>query len=184
MSELNAGTVAAVCASAGHTMGKPTQESIELVAGLGVQGDVHAGVTVQHRSRVRRDPSQPNLRQVHLVAGELFADLRGRGFDLAPGVIGENVTTAGLDLIGLPTGSRLRLGESAVVEITGLRNPCVQLEGIQPGLMKAVLDHDDAGQLVRRAGVMAVVVDGGQVRPGDRIEVVLPAQPHRPLQPV
>jgi MOSC domain-containing protein YiiM len=141
-------------------------------------------VTVKHRSRVRRDPSQPNLRQVHLVHFELFDDLRGKGFSVVPGDIGENVTTRGIDLLALPTGARLRLGDTATVEITGLRNPCVQLDGFQKGLMAATLDKDPAGNLIRLAGVMGVVLIGGEVRPGDAITVELPADPHRPLQPV
>jgi len=176
--------VAAVCASPTHTMSKPTQLSIRLVAGLGVEGDAHAGTTVKHRSRVRRDPTTPNLRQVHLVAAELHDELRAGGFPLAPGEMGENVTTRGLDLLALPERTRLRLGASAVVEITGLRNPCVQLDGLRPGLMAATLARDAAGALVRKAGVMAIVLAGGDVCAGDAIAVELPAPPHRPLAPV
>jgi MOSC domain-containing protein YiiM len=177
--------VEAVSRSSGHTFTKPTQPEIVLVAGLGVEGDAHAGVTVKHRSRVRRDPSQPNLRQVHLVHAELFDELRTAGFDLVPGLIGENVTTRGVDLLGLPTGTVLRLGDAgAAVEVTGLRNPCTQLDGCRPGLMRAVLDRDADGGLVRRAGIMGVVVAGGAVRPGDTVAVELPAGPHRRLEPV
>lgn len=176
--------VVAVCASATHTMAKPSLPAIRLVAGLGVEGDAHLGVTVKHRSRVARDPSAPNLRQVHLIHAELHDELRAAGFDVPPGRMGENVTTRGLDLLALPAGSRLHLGEAAVVEITGLRNPCVQLDGIQPGLMKAVLGRDADGALVRRSGVMGVVVTGGTLRPGDAIRVALPAPPHRALEPV
>ncbi|HEX2047552.1 MAG TPA: MOSC domain-containing protein [Acidimicrobiales bacterium] len=167
-----------------HRLAKETQPSIRLVQGVGVEDDVHAGATVKHRSRARRDPAKPNLRQVHLIHGELHDELRGRGFDVGPGQMGENVTTRGIDLLALPTGARLRLGPDAVVEVTGLRNPCKQLEGLQTGLMAAVLDRDAAGGLVRKAGVMAVVVAGGEVHPGDEIRVELPAMPHRPLQPV
>ena len=149
--------------------------SIRLLAGLGVEGDAHAGVTVKHRSRVRRDPSQPNLRQVHLVHAELFDELRDKGFGVTPGDIGENVTTRGIDLLALPTGTRLRLGDAAMVEITGLRNPCVQLDTFQKGLMAATLDKDANGNLIRKAGVMSVVLAGGEVRPGDPITVELPA---------
>ena len=177
--------VEAVSRSAGHTFSKPTEPGIVLLEGLGVEGDAHAGVTVKHRSRVRRDPTQPNLRQVHLVHAELFDELRAAGYELAPGLIGENVTTRGVDLLGLPTGTRLRLGDDgAVVEVTGLRNPCVQLDEFRPGLMRAVLGRDADGGLVRRSGVMAVVVSGGAVRPGDAIAVDLPAGPHRRLEPV
>jgi MOSC domain-containing protein YiiM len=179
-----AGTVIAVARSATHTMSKPVAASIRLLAGLGVEGDAHQGERVKHRSRVARDPTQPNLRQVHLVHRELFDELRALGFDLAPGQMGENVTTAGLDLLALPAGTRLRLGEAAVLEVTGLRNPCAQLDRIQPGLMKATLDRDAAGNLVRKAGIMAVVLAGGEVSPGDPIAVELPPQPHTPLAPV
>ncbi len=177
-------TVAAVASSGRHTMAKPVQASILLVAGLGVDGDAHEGRLVKHRSRVRRDPTQPNLRQVHLIGAELHERLRGEGYDLAPGEMGENVTTRGLDLLALPTGTCLHLGDDAVIEVTGLRNPCVQLERLRPGLMAAVLDRDADGELVRLAGVMAVVVGGGEVRPGDSIGVVPPSPPHRPLTPV
>ena len=178
------GTVTAVSLSPGHTFGKAPRESIHLLAGLGVEGDAHLGETVKHRSRVARDPAQPNLRQVHLIHGELHDELRAMGFELRAGEMGENVTTRGVDLLALPTGTRLRLGGGAVVEVTGLRNPCVQLDRFQPGLMKACLDRDEQGGLVRKAGVMAVVVAGGEVRAGDAISVELPAQPHRPLEPV
>jgi MOSC domain-containing protein YiiM len=178
-----AATVAAVSKSDVHAVSKPNQSRITLLAGLGVEDDAHLGETVQHRSRVARDPSQPNLRQVHLIHAELHDELRAAGFELAPGQMGENVTTRGVDLLGLPAGARLRLGSSALVEITGLRNPCKQLEGIQPGLMEAVLDRDGDGSLVRKAGVMAIVLEGGDVRPGDRIGVELPAV-HSPLEPV
>jgi MOSC domain-containing protein YiiM len=170
-----------VARSAGHTFSKAPAPRITLVAGLGVEGDAHAGATVKHRSRVRRDPTAPNLRQVHLVHAELFDELRPAGFDLAPGRMGENVTTRGLDLLALPTGARLRLGAAAVVEVTGLRDPCAQLDGLAPGLMKGCLARDAEGGLVRKAGVMAVVLAGGDVAPGDPIEVELPAAPHRPL---
>ena len=176
--------VAAVSRSATHTMTKPAAASIRLAAGLGVDGDAHAGETVKHRSRVARDPAQPNLRQVHLLHAELHDELRAQGFDLAPGEMGENVTTRGVDLLALPAGTRLRLGAAAVVEITGLRNPCRQLDGLRPGLMAATLARDDKGGLVRKAGVMAIVVAGGEVRPGDPIAVELPAPPHRALAPV
>lgn len=178
------GTVTSVSFSGKHTMSKALRPSIRLVAGLGVAGDAHAGVTVQHRSRVRADPAQPNLRQVHLVSCELLDELRSAGYDIGAGIIGENITTLGIDLLALPRGARLRLGGEAVVEITGLRNPCVQLDGISPGLMKAVLSRDRQGRLIRRAGVMAIVVRSGEVWPGNAIQVWLPAQPHEPLQPV
>ena len=178
------GTVTAVSCSGTHTMSKPNEGSIRLLEGLGVEGDAHLGVTVKHRSRVAKDPTVPNLRQVHLIHAELHDELRAQGFELAPGEMGENVTTRGLDLLGLPTGTRLRLGDDAVVEVTGLRNPCRQLDGLQKGLMAATLDRDADGNLVRKAGIMAIVIAGGEVRPGDPIGIDLPAPPHRRLEAV
>jgi hypothetical protein len=168
------GQVVAVCRDAAHRFGKPREDAIRLLAGLGVEGDAHLGRTVQHRSRVARDPTQPNLRQVHLIHAELHEELRAAGFTVAPGEMGENITTRGLDLLGLPQGARLHLGAAAVVEVTGLRNPCAQLDRFQPGLMAAVLGRDAAGRLLRKSGVMAVVLVGGELRPGDPIRTVLP----------
>ena len=176
--------VIAVSRSATHTMSKPTQASIRLLAGLGVEGDAHQGVTVKHRSRVARDPHQPNLRQVHLLHGELFDELRRAGFDIAPGQVGENVTTRGVDLLALPSGTRLRFGERALVEVTGLRNPCAQLDRIKKGLMAATLDRRTDGKLVRKAGIMAIVLESGEVCAGDPVYVELPPEPRRPLEPV
>ena len=181
---LPSGTVVAVSSSERHGPLKATREHIRLLAGFGVEGDAHFGETVQHRSRVARDPGQPNLRQVHLIASELHDELQARGFGVVSGQMGENVTTRGLDLLALPTGARLALGKTAVIELTGLRNPCVQLDGLQPGLMQAVLDRDDQGQLIRRAGVMGIVLASGPVTPGDSIRVELPKPPLRPLDPV
>jgi MOSC domain-containing protein YiiM len=178
------GVVVAVSRSAGHTMSKPNEKSIRLLAGLGIDGDAHSGATVKHRSRVKRDASQPNLRQVHLIHAELHDELREAGFHISPGQMGDNVTTRGVDLLGLPTGARLHLGGTAVVEVTGLRNPCGQLNGIQPGLMAATLGRDEEGNLVRKAGIMGAVIEGGEVRPGDGVRVELPPPPHRPLAPV
>jgi MOSC domain-containing protein YiiM len=175
--------VTAVSRSATHTVSKPNEASIRLVAGLGVDGDAHAGATVQHRSRVRRDPTSPNLRQVHLIHSELHDELRAAGFDVSPGQMGENVTTRGIDLLALPTGTRPHLGDAAVVELTGLRNPCVQLDGIQDGLMAATLERAEDEELIRKAGVMAVVLAGGVVRGGDAIRVELP-DTKRALEPV
>lgn len=177
-------TVSAVARNARHRFSKEAVDSIELVAGVGVLGDAHAGPTVQHRSRKRWTPDAPNLRQVHLIAAELLEELGRRGYDVAPGRIGENVTTCGIDLLELPCGARLELGADAVVEVTGLRNPCVQLDRYQDGLMAAVLGRDENGELIRRAGVMGIVVTGGVVRPGDTIRVVAPAGAHDRLQPV
>jgi hypothetical protein len=176
--------VAAVHRAAAHAFSKTEEQQIRLLAGLGVEGDAHSGRTVQHLARVRRDPDQPNLRQVHLMHGELHDELRAQGFDVLPGDMGENVTTRGVDLLGLPTGARLTLGDAAVVEVTGLRNPCVQLDRFRSGLMAAVLDRDEGGRLIRKAGVMAVVVKSGDVRPGDAISVQLPPPPHAPLEAV
>jgi MOSC domain-containing protein YiiM len=176
--------VEAVHRRAVHALGKREQRSIRLLRGLGVEGDAHVGETVQHRSRVARDPTQPNLRQVHLIQGELHDELRGRGFAVAPGELGENVTTRGVDLLALPTGTLLGLGGTAVVELTGLRNPCRQIEAWQPGLLAAVLDRERDGSLVRKAGVMAVVVADGELRAGDTVTVELPAGRHRRLEPV
>jgi MOSC domain-containing protein YiiM len=176
--------VTAVSTGTSHGISKRNEDVIRLVAGHGVEGDVHAGATVKHRSRVRRDATQPNLRQVHLIHAELHQELAGQGFQVSPGEMGENVTTSGVELLGLPTGTRLRLGGEAVVEVTGLRDPCSQLDGLAPGLMKAVLDRDADGELVRKSGVMGIVLEGGDVRAGDPIDVELPAEPHVPLAPV
>lgn len=177
------GQVVGVHARAEHNITKLAREAITLVEGLGVDGDVHSGPTVKHRSRLGGEP-KPNLRQVHLIHAELHDELGSQGFEVGPGQMGENVTTRGIDLLGLPLGSRLRLGAEAVVEITGLRNPCKQLEGVAPGLMEATLERTPDGGLVRKAGVMSVVVRGGEVRPGDEIHVELPDRPHSPLEPV
>jgi MOSC domain-containing protein YiiM len=181
---MSAAIVTAVSRDDQHAFSKPVCEAIRLVAGLGVEGDVHAGRSVQHLSRIARDPSAPNLRQVHLIHAELHDELSLRGFRISPGEMGENVTTRVIDLLALPAGTRLTLGADAVVEVTGLRNPCVQLDGFQHGLMKAVLDKDADGRLVRKAGVMAIVLIGGQVTAGDRISAAYPPEPHTPLQPV
>jgi MOSC domain len=178
------GVVIAVSLDAGHAFSKLEQTSITLLAGLGVAGDAHAGPTVQHRSRVARDPSAPNLRQVHLIHAELHDELNGLGYHVPPGGMGENIATRGLDLLELAEGTRLAIGPQAVLEVTGLRNPCTQLDGFRPGLMRAVLDRDDDGTLIRKAGIMAVVLAGGVVRPGDPIVTSTPAGPLRPLRPV
>ena len=180
----NAAIVHAVCSAGGHGFSKAVQSGIRLLAGLGVEGDAHLGATVQHRSRVKKDPSAPNLRQVHLIHSELFDELRAAGFAVEPGELGENITTRGIDLLGLPAGTRLQVGGSAIVELTGLRNPCHQIDDFQPGLMSAVLGRDAAGGLVRKSGVMSIVIAGGAIEPGDSIAVELPALPHRALAPV
>jgi len=176
--------VSAVSRSKCHTFSKPNELTIRLVAGLGVEGDAHLGEKVQHLYAARKNPDAPNLRQVHLMHEELFDELRADGFNVQPGAIGENVTTRGLDLLALPTGARLRLGAKAVIEVTGLRNPCRQIDAFQQGLTVAVLGRDLEGRLIRKAGVMAIVIAGGDVTAGDLIAVELPAGKHRPLLPV
>ena len=178
------GRVIAVSLSSTHTMAKKNQDSIRLLPGLGVEGDAHLGETVQHRSRVARDPSQPNLRQVHLIHSELHDELLAAGFAVTPGLMGENITTRGLDLLALPTGTLLTLGDTAKIQVTGLRNPCIQLNRIQSGLMAATLTRDEAGNLIRKAGIMAIILTGGVVRPGDTLSVTLPPGPHEPLRTV
>jgi len=165
-----------------HRFSKRSVPELSVLAGLGVEGDAHSGVTVKHRSRVAADPTQPNLRQVHLIHSELFDELRVKGFDLGPADLGENVTTVGLDLLGLPTNTLLAIGGEVVLEVTGLRNPCAQIERFQPGLLAAVLDRGPHGELIRKAGIMTIVRVGGVVRPGDRIEVDRPPPPHLPLE--
>jgi MOSC domain-containing protein YiiM len=178
------GSVAGVSLRRGHHFSKVPSLSIRLIKGLGVDGDAHMGETVKHRSRVRKDPTLPNVRQVHLMHAELFDELHAQGFTVKPGDLGENITTSGIDLLALPSGARLHLGDSAVVEITGLRNPCVQIERFQKGLMAATLDRDANGDLVRKAGIMGIVIAGGDVRPGDRVRIELPPEPHQHLLPV
>lgn len=179
-----AARVVAVAAHAEHAFSKPSAGRITLLSGLGVAGDAHCGVTVKHRSRVARDPSLPNLRQVHLLQAELFDALAAQGLALAPGELGENITTRGVDLLALPAGTRVHLGAQAVVVLTGLRNPCAQIEAFRPGLLAAVLPRGADGQLQRRAGVMGVVLQGGAVAPGDALRIEPPAPPHRPLERV
>jgi hypothetical protein len=176
--------ILALARDAAHRFHKAPADMLQLVQGLGVAGDAHAGATVRHRSRVARDPNQPNLRQVHLIHGELLDELNAHGFAVAPGQLGENVTTRGLDLLSLPTGTRLALGDTAVLEVTGLRNPCRQLDAFRPGLMQAVLARAEDGTLIRKAGVMAVVRRGGTVQVGDAIAITRPAGPQRALAPV
>ncbi|MEU9130809.1 MOSC domain-containing protein [Kitasatospora sp. NPDC048540] len=178
------GTVTAVSSNSEYSFTKPNRAGIMLLAGLGVEGDVHAGVTVRHRSRVAQDPTQPNLRQVHLIHEELFAEVGEEGFSVSPGELGENITTSGIDLLGLPVGTLLHLGDEAIVAVTGLRNPCLQIDVFKDGLLKRLVGRDEAGTIVRKAGIMGVVREGGVVRPGDTITVELPDQPHRPLDRV
>ncbi len=179
-----AGLVRAVSSSGAHTFSKPGRERIRLLAGLGVEGDAHLGTTVKHRSRVARDPSQPNLRQVHLIHAELLTEVNEDGYDVEPGQLGENITTEGIDLLDLPTGTILRFGDEAEVEVTGLRNPCAQIENFRTGLLARVVGRAEDGSIFRRAGIMGVVRTGGEVAPGDPIAVTLPPPPHRPLERV
>jgi MOSC domain-containing protein YiiM len=178
------GIVTAVSRSKDHTFSKCNEPTIRLVAGLGVEGDAHMGEKVKHRYHIlKKGPDTPNLRQVHLINEELFEELRAAGFNVQPGAIGENVTTRGIDLLALPVLTRLRLGNEAVVQITGLRNPCRQ-EAFQQGLLSAVIGRDSEGNLIRKAGVMAIVVAGGEITPGDAVSVILPQGEQRPLLPV
>jgi hypothetical protein len=181
---LMSGYVEAVSQASTHRFSKQPRMWIRLLAGLGVEGDAHLGTTVKHRSRVARDPTQPNLRQVHLLHRELLEELELQGFVIGAGDIGENILTRGVDLLALPEDTILRIGNTAEIRVTGLRNPCIQLNRFRPGLMAATLDRDRAGNLIRKAGIMAVVLTDGEVRPGDPIEAILPKRPHRRLQPV
>ena len=167
-----------------HEFSKSPATSLRLLAGLGVEGDAHLGETVQHRSRVAADPSQPNLRQVHLLHLELLDELKAEDFPVGPGVIGENILTEGVDLLGLATGTRLALGSEAIVEVTGLRNPCKQLLQIDPALLTRLAHRDDSGDLVRLAGIMAIVLIGGEIQINDAIQIEAPPKPHRSLVPV
>jgi len=176
--------IVAVSKSGTYTFSKPNQGSIRLLAGLGVEGDVHMGETVKHRSSVAKNPDQPNLRQVHLIHAELHDELNTSGFQVSAGQMGENITTRGIDILGLPVGTRLHLGKKVVIEITGLRNPCEQLDTFQDGLLKACVSKDADGNIIRKAGVMAIVLVTGEVFPGDAIQIEYPSQPFQPLQPV
>ena len=167
-----------------HRFSKQVVSVLNFIAGEGIAGDAHRGEKVQHRSRVKANPDQPNLRQVHLIGAELLAQLQGQGFDVQPATLGENVLTSGIDLLALPTNTRLKLGDEVCLRVTGLRNPCAQLDNYQQGLTAAVLDRDADGKLIRKAGVMAVVEQGGVVNLGDAIQLLLPPEPHQPLEPV
>jgi len=176
-------TVIAVASDTGHNIVKPVQESITLIAGWGVEGDAHAGKTIQHRYDKRRNPDAPNLRQVHLMHGELFDQVADLGMEIGPGQMGENITTRGIDLLSLPRGTHLKMGE-AVIEITGLRNPCKYLNNIAPGLMKACIDKYDDGDIFPQSGVMGIVIGGGEIRAGNDIQIKTPPEPHQRLKPV
>ena len=167
-----------------HQFSKKTCLSLIFIAGLGIEGDAHNGKTVQHLSRVKADPTQPNLRQVHLIHSELLIELQAKGFKVEAGTLGENVLTQGIDLLSLPKDTLLYLGEKVVLQVTGLRNPCAQLDNYQKGLTKAVLDKDESGNLIRKAGIMAVVLKGGTVQLDDAIKIELPEIPHQKLERV
>jgi MOSC domain-containing protein YiiM len=175
--------VIAVAKSAKHEFSKHSCASIKIVQGLGVDGDCHSGVTVKHRSRVAADPTQPNLRQVHLMQAELFDELRTHGFEIVPSSLGENITTRGIDLLALPEGTVLKIGAEAKVQVTGLRNPCSQIENFKTGLLQhCVIKTDD--KLIRKTGVMAIVLASGDVQPSDKIAIELPPLPHKALERV
>ncbi|WP_369033650.1 MULTISPECIES: MOSC domain-containing protein [Streptomyces] len=178
------GTVVAVSSNGGYSFSKPNRDSVRLLTGLGVEGDVHAGTTVKHRSRMAKDPTRPNLRQVHLIHEELLTEVGADGFEVAPGELGENITTRGIDLLALPVGTLLHIGDDVVLTVTGLRNPCLQIDNFQDGLLKRVVGRDDAGNVVRKAGIMSVVKEGGEVCPGDPVKVEFPGGPHQALGPV
>ncbi len=181
---MSAARVVAVHSDATHRFSKISRISIRLLAGLGVEGDAHLGKTVQHLSRVAADPTQPNLRQVHLMTVERQAELVAAGFAIKPGMLGENVTTEGIDLFALPVATQLRFQRGAVLRVTGLRNPCKQLDAFAPGLMMACLPRDAQGRLMLRAGIMAVVSQAGELWPDERFDVVLPEPPHQELKRV
>ena len=178
------GTVVSVNRDREHCFSKPAAADITLVAGIGIEGDAHAGETVQHLHRLTTTPGAPNLRQVHLIHSELFEELESDGFGVSAGDLGENVTTSGIDLLGLPRGTLLHLGAEAIVEVTGLRNPCSQINRFGPGLMKAVVGTADDGAVVRKSGIMSIVTRGGVVRPGDVVRVEPPVGKALPLEVV
>ena len=178
------GRVVAVSLNSDHTFSKFNQDSIKLLAGIGVEGDAHAGKKVKHRSRVVQNPNQPNLRQVHLIHAELHDELKSKGFDVEAGQMGENITTIDIDLLALPRDTLLKIGNEAVIRVTGLRNPCSQLDSFKSGLMAAVLDRDEEGNIIRKAGIMGVVVATGEISAGDEIDVELPAPPYQKLERV
>ncbi len=178
------GIVVAVHRNARHEFSKTSEHEIRLLTGIGVEGDAHAGKTVKHRSRVAQDPTQPNLRQVHLIHAELMDELNERGFRVGPGDMGENITTRNIELLTLSRGTLLHVGAQAILEVTGLRNPCAQLNNFQEGLMQAVLDRDEKGNLIRKAGIMTIVKQGGPVAPNDPVRIEPPAGPFTALDRV
>lgn len=178
------GTVLTVSKRVNHELSKIPVDSILLIKGEGVEGDVHRGVTVQHQLGVKEDPTQPNLRQVHLIQHELIQELQEKGFDVKHATMGENITTSGIELLPLPTGTILNIGSEVKIELTGLRVPCAQLNKYQKGLAVAVLDQDENGNTVSRIGIMGIILKGGLVKADDKIEVFLPPEPHKPLERV
>jgi MOSC domain-containing protein YiiM len=174
--------VVSVSRSVEHTFSKPNEDSIRLIEGFGVEGDAHAGKTVKHRYLVGKDPTRPNIRQVHLIHTELLDELNEKGFSVEPGQLGENITTRGVDLLALSTGTKLYIGSNVLIELTALRHPCVQIDWFQKGMLKEVLYKDEDGNLVRRTGVMGIILKGGIVKPDDEIVVELPPEPHYPLE--
>lgn len=178
------GYVIAVAKDKEHKFSKELVSEIQIIAGLGVEGDAHKGKNVKHRSRVSADPTQPNLRQVHLIHSELFDEVAGKGFAVEPADLGENITTEGIDLLSLPRNAILKIGEDVRLQVTGLRNPCAQIDEFQKGLLSAVLDKGPDGGLIRKSGIMSVVLQGGRVRPGDRIQVDYPNPPFLSLERV
>jgi len=178
------GKVVAVARDSVHRFSKKVVSEIRIIDGLGVEGDAHLGRTVKHRSRVAIDPAQPNLRQVHLIHSELFEEVRAKGFNVYPADLGENITTVGIDLLALPRGTILRIGDAVELEVTGLRNPCHQIDDFQPGLLSAVLSKGERGEVVRKSGIMTVVKAGGMVKAGDVIQSIYPEKPYLPLERV
>ena len=176
--------VTALSVSPTHSMSKPNVAALQLLTGLGVEGDAHCGELVKHRSRVAADPTQPNLRQVHLIHSELHDELRSKGFNLAAGEMGENITTRNIALLALPRGTLLHIGSETIIEVSGLRNPCHQLNGLQEGLLNAVVDQDENGTLIRKAGIMGIVKQGGEIKVGDTIRTEFPPLPHVKLDRV
>lgn len=176
--------VAAVHRSARHAFTKHAEACITLLAGLGVEGDAHCGHTVQNRYLKRLDSSRPNLRQVHLLQAELLDELRTQGFEVSAGGLGENISTRGLDMLSLARGTRLHIGADAIVELTGLRAPCVQIDRFRNGLKAQVTTRDARGASIIKAGVMGIVLRGGAICGDDVIVVRPPDGPHAPLEPV
>lgn len=179
-----AGRIEALHSSPSHSLKKETTSSLEIIKGLGVKGDAHMGAKIKHVYRVRKDPNEPNLRQVHIIHAELFDELKTKDFDISFGEMGENITCSGLDILSLPTDTELQMGVSTRLKVTGLRNPCAQLDSIKKGLMKACLDRNQSGEMIPKVGIMTIVLEGGIINQGDEIKVVFPPEPHRKLEAV